>query len=43
MGGVLHAQVNDHASAHALMEGEYKQVSHKVVMALAELNNELVG
>ena len=40
---VRHARVNDHASAHALMEGEYKQVSHKVVMALTELNNEIAA
>lgn len=40
---VRHAQADDHASAHALMEGDYKQVSHKVVMALTELNKELVG
>lgn len=40
---VRHAQVNEHASAHALMDGDYKHVSHKVVMALTELNNELVG
>ncbi len=40
---VRHAQVNDHASAHALIEGDYKHVSHKVVMALTELNNELVA
>ncbi len=40
---VRHAQLNDHASAHALMEGDYKHASHKVVMALTELNNELAG
>ena len=40
---VRHAQLNDHAAAHALMEGDYKHVSHKVVMALAELNNELAA
>lgn len=40
---VRHAHANDTASAHALMEGEYKHVSHKVIMALTELNNELVS
>ena len=40
---VRHAQFNDHASAHALMEGDYKHVSHKVIMALTELSKELAG
>jgi len=40
---VRHAQVNEHAYAHALMEGDYKHVSHRVVMGLTELNEELVG
>lgn len=40
---VRHVHADDIASAHALMEGEYKHVSHKVVMALTELNNELVS
>ena len=40
---VRHVQLNQHDKAHALMEGEYKHVSHKVVMALTELNNELAA
>jgi hypothetical protein len=34
-------QAHDQAAAEALLEGEYKQVSHKVVHALSELNKSL--
>lgn len=40
---VSYAQVSKFDEAHALMEGEYKRVSRKVVMALTELNGELVA
>lgn len=40
---VLHKiQQNDHASAKMLFNGEYLQVSHKVINALGKLNDNLV-
>lgn len=35
---VQHVHANDRAAAEAALHGEYQQVSHKVVVALTELN-----
>lgn len=40
---VKHVQDNERAAAEALMDGDYKQASHKVVHALTELNRHLNG
>jgi Chemoreceptor zinc-binding domain len=35
---VKHVQDNNHSAAESLLNGDYKHISHKVVMALTELN-----
>lgn len=40
---VSHVHSNEHAAARQLMDGEYRNISRKVVMTLSELNNELVS
>ncbi len=40
---VLYAHASKFDEARTLMDGEYKQVSRKVVMALTELNSELAA
>jgi len=36
---VNHVQANNREAAEAILKGEYQQISHKVVMALTELNS----
>lgn len=38
---VQHVHANNHAAAEVLIKGEYQQISHKVVMALTELNQHV--
>jgi len=40
---VKHVQANERAAAEALMDGEYKRTSIKVVNALTELNQHVNG
>ena len=40
---VRHAQANERAAAEALLENEYKRITHKMVQALTELNTQLKG
>lgn len=36
---VKNVQANDRVAAEEILKGEYQKISHKVVMALTELNN----
>jgi len=40
---VKHVQTNERVAAEALMDGDYKHASRKVVQALTELNQHLNG
>lgn len=36
---VLKVHANEHADAEAILKGDYQRISHKIVMALTELND----